>query len=258
MSCETVIGSIVALLDGELADAERLQVEEHLARCAACAHDLDELRATRRIVTAHLVGIQEQVSGPRFETVWARIAAESAHRSGGARADGVPTGAVVRSLRPRRRWLWAAGASAGLALAAGVAALLLAPRLTELSPAGRGGARPGMPVVAALPAAPESAGKPAKAPTRVAKAAKHAEVASKEEPARRQAVATAPSERTPADAPVEEAVAVNELDPPRDLLERPDLFLNYPIVRKLDELRNLDAVLAGQGTDEQPDDGGAG
>jgi hypothetical protein len=48
-------------------------------------------------------------------------------------------------------------------------------------------------------------------------------------------------------------VAVNEIDPPRELLERPDLFLNYPIVRKLDELQHLEAVLA-----ESPNGGSAG
>jgi hypothetical protein len=253
-----VIGSIVALLDGELADAERLGVEEHLARCATCARDLNELRSTRRIVTAHLVAIGEQVSEPRFETVWTRVARESSRQPGVSHSDGTPPRAVLRALPKRRRWLWA-GASAGLALAAGVAALVLAPRLIESSPATRGVSGTGAPapVVAALPAAPEPANKPAKAPTRLAKASQHGGEAAKQELARRPQVA-APGEPTPAEAPAEEAVAVNELDPPRDLLERPDLFLNYPIVRKLDELRNLDAVLAGQGADEQPDDGGAG
>ena len=54
------------------------------------------------------------------------------------------------------------------------------------------------------------------------------------------------------------AVAVNELDPPRELLERPDMFLELPDRPEARELRHLDAVLADHGADDQPDDGGAG
>ena len=76
--------------------------------------------------------------------------------------------------------------------------------------------------------------------------------------ARRADQKAAPDAATPQEEQPAEAVAVNELDPPRELLERPDMFLNYPIVRKLEELRHLDAVLADHGADDQPDDGGAG
>jgi hypothetical protein len=55
----------------------------------------------------------------------------------------------------------------------------------------------------------------------------------------------------------EAAVVANEIDPPRELLERPELFLNYPIVRKLDELQHLESVLA-DSPDPAADAGGAG
>ena len=60
---------------------------------------------------------------------------------------------------------------------------------------------------------------------------------------------------TPATRRADRRVAevANEIDPPAELLERPDLFLNYPVMRKLDELQHLESVLADPG-----DEGGAG
>jgi hypothetical protein len=55
-------------------------------------------------------------------------------------------------------------------------------------------------------------------------------------------------------APTEDGEsAANEIDPPPELLDRPDLFINYPMVRKLDELQHLESVLA-----DPSDEGGAG
>lgn len=261
MSCDTVIGSIVALLDGELTDAERVSVEAHVAICPACGAELQQVRATRRILTAHLTTVRDRVSGPGFAAVWERIVADpgcgapavmSEQRPGGVRPGG-----AARSTSARRRWLWA-GTSAGFAIAAGLAALLVTPRLSAISPGTRGAAPATGPTVVAQPAAPAVAAIPAKAPTRLARNRKRNDAPPNEQVARRSADAPSPADAAPETGPVEEAVAVNELDPPRELLERPDLFLKYPIVRKLDELRNLDAVLAGQGPDEQPGDGGAG
>lgn len=271
MSCETVIGSVVALFDGELAADERQAVELHLASCRACAREADGLRATRAIVSRYRAGIAARVAAPRFEDLWQRMAEDPialapeighGHRSTAARP------ASVSRPRPgKRRWI-VAGTSAGLALAAGLALVVLAPSSSrDVTPSSSDASR-GATSVAARPGPETVAAKPAKAPTtRVAKAAPTAAEPAKEQVARRanpKPAVDATGDDTPredavaANEPHEEAVAVNELDPPHELLERPDLFLNYPIVRKLDELRHLDAVLADQGADDQPDDGGAG
>lgn len=259
MSCETVTGSIVALLDGELADGERRDVESHLASCTACALELRRLEATRSIVSAHLAAVGGQVARPCFDDLWERVAADP--ESGVARpvreVSASRPGTVSRPRRDGRRWLWA-GASAGLALAAGLALVVFAPRLSDPTSARRDAKSGKPPAVAAAPQV--VAAKPAKAgATRVAKNAPDDEAPAKQQVARRAEPKPAPDANDPApESPADEAVAVNELDPPRELLERPDLFLNYPLVRKLEELRHLDAVLADHGADDQPDDGGAG
>lgn len=256
-SCETVTGSIVALLDGELAEAERRDVEVHLASCTACARELAGFEGTRRIVERHFAASGAGVAPPAFDQLWRRLASDAAAPAVRSGAAATRSGSVVRSGRGRRRWLWT-GASAGLALAAALALIVFAPRSPGGTPAAHEAPTARSPVVASAPAQKAVAARSAQGPaTRVAKAAPDAgprkeQVARRAEP--KPAVDAAPS---PGEEPAE-AVAVNELDPPRDLLDRPDLFLNYPIVRKLEELRHLDAVLAEHGADDRQGDGGAG
>jgi anti-sigma factor RsiW len=267
MSCETVIGSIVALFDGELTGDERAAVESHLASCRACAREAEDLRATRIAVARHLTGLETRIAEPRFADVWQRVACDSSSEAAAEvhehRASAARSASVSRPRRGRGRWV-VAGTSVGLGLAAGLALMVVARSPSQdVGPASDGG----KPRTVAAVRAPEAVvAKPAKAPaTRVAKSGP-AQPA-KEQVARRTdpkpatdaTAQDAPHEEAVAAAePHEEAVAVNELDPPRELLDRPDLFLNYPIMRKLDELRHLDAVMADQGVDDQPDDGGAG
>jgi len=262
MSCETVTGSIVALLDGELVLPERREVEDHIAACPECAREADALRATRRVVARHLAALGEQAS-PRFAEVRDRLEAEDGRPAAGSgRAPARPTtsraGSAVRPGRGRHRWLWA-GASAGAALAAGRVPRVLSPPLSEFAPRSRAADGGRAPTDTAPTSARTVPAGPVKASaSRVSKSAAN-DAPAREQVARRTSASGEPVNDAPGVAvPAEEVVAVNELDPPRELLERPDLFLNYPMVRKLDALRNLDAVLAGQGADPLPDDGGAG
>jgi len=249
MSCETVVGSIVALLDGELPDGERRAVEEHLTACASCQGEMRALRQARVLVTRRLRSVDVGVARGSFDELWARIDA--------AGEGGAPSGPAAHGRRAdrsraaglRRPAVWAG--AGGLALAASLALVIVGlPRdhAEEPGPAPTRVARK-----AALVDAPAAAARvTAKPEARLASAPKPAPVA-KPDAAR---VPTDTSEdEVGLDAVADEsvAVAVNEIDPPRELLERPDLFLNYPIVRKLDELQHLEAVLA-----ESPDRGGAG
>ena len=259
MSCGTVTGSIVALLDGELPEAERREVEDHLASCTACALELSELEATRRIVARHFAAAASGAGEARFDELWNRVAADvpEASRRGRNGSGATRPGSVSRRPRAPRRWLWA-GASAGLALAAGLALLVFAPRSPTGSPGARDARTAKVPAVASAPVAKDAVAKQAqRSATRVARSGSD-DVGAKEQVARRADAKAAPDAVAPVAEQPAEAVAVNELDPPRELLERPDMFLNYPIVRKLEALRHLDAVLADHGADDQPDDGGAG
>lgn len=257
--CETVTGSIVALLDGELAEAERREVVSHLASCTACARELSDLEATRGIIDRHLRAAGGGIAATGFDDLWRRVGADDPGPVRTVRIDSGATrpSSVSRASRGRRRWLWA-GVSAGAALAAGLALFVLAPRLPGTAPTTRDAPRTGGPAVASAPVPKAVVAKSAQgSATRVAKGGSDDGAGAKEQVARRAGQKPAPAEPAPEEESAA-AVAVNELDPPRELLERPDLFLNYPIVRKLEELRHLDAVLADHGTDDQPDDGGAG
>jgi len=53
-------GALLALLDGELESAERERVNEHLAACASCRDELDQLRAASTLFTSSL----EQTDSP--------------------------------------------------------------------------------------------------------------------------------------------------------------------------------------------------
>jgi len=48
MNCKEARNLLVALADGELADADRQRIEEHLAKCPDCAGELSALAADRQ------------------------------------------------------------------------------------------------------------------------------------------------------------------------------------------------------------------
>lgn len=248
MSCETMIGSIVALLDGELAGAEREALDRHLAGCAACRRELADVRRTRDLVDRSLAALGAGVGRTSFEQLWAR--ARDGETDGRARA---PAGPRRPGRVARRRILWAG--AGGLALAASLALMLVGvPREPGIEP-GPAPATKASEVVARAPAAP-SGPKPA-APVVVA--AKPALATERVAPGEvRDDDADLDDDVEPVELAADEAAVVaNEIDPPRELLERPDLFLNYPIVRKLDELQHLESVLA-DSPDPAADAGGAG
>jgi anti-sigma factor RsiW len=230
MSCEAVEESLVALLDDEIAGAERDAVEAHVAGCGTCAHELGLLRKTRALLSAGLTPAARPQTAGAFEELWRQVEADAQP------ALRVVRGGAARTGARRRRVAWATG----LALAASLALVVLG--LEQTSSLWDGAAPSGVtqePSSApALPAAADARVKTeARAPSRVAKAP-----------------AKAPTQLAKrASAPEQVAETANEIDPPRDLLERPDLFVNYPVMRKLDEMRHLDAVLADQGNS-----GGAG
>ncbi|MEW6269721.1 MAG: hypothetical protein AB1689_10550, partial [Thermodesulfobacteriota bacterium] len=130
-----------------------------------------------------------------------------------------------------------------------VLALVVVGRQSDREPAGTAPASPPMVVARddAAPPAPD-ANAPARARVAAKRAPEQRTQSAKVEPA------PAREAEPAADDEAIAAVALGEADPPRELLERPDLFLDFPIVRKLDELQNLEAVLA-----ESPgESGGAG
>lgn len=69
MRCKELETELLSFLDGELADAERREVETHIAECKDCASLLEEQRQLKRAVRSHLrdtelpSGLAERVRG---------------------------------------------------------------------------------------------------------------------------------------------------------------------------------------------------
>ncbi len=126
---------IIPFLDGRLSAAERAPVEAHLAACAACRAQVDELRA--------LVGVLGEwpavAASPSFDAALrARVAQEAEERS------------AWLVLRPA----WGAALAAAVVLAAGVA--LWPPEEVELPP---------VPPAPGVAVAPQPRQSPQQAPT---------------------------------------------------------------------------------------------
>lgn len=94
MRCKELETELSSFLDGELADAERREVEGHLAECPACSAIIEEQRQLKLAVRGHLLktaipsGLVERVRGalaasepeiappPSFwSTLWPRVRA---------------------------------------------------------------------------------------------------------------------------------------------------------------------------------------
>ena len=78
MSCNRVENKILGYMDGRLKESERLEVEMHLAACAACRLRVNEFRA----VSGLLDELPMIEPSPAFDLrVYARVAAEPAKHS---------------------------------------------------------------------------------------------------------------------------------------------------------------------------------
>src|SRR5215472_9314886 len=73
MSCKNNESRILAYIDGRLKESERVEMEKHLASCAACSVQVNEFRAI-----SDLLGELPMVEpSPEFDVrVLARVAAE--------------------------------------------------------------------------------------------------------------------------------------------------------------------------------------
>ncbi|GEP03416.1 anti-sigma factor family protein [Methylobacterium oxalidis] len=122
--------SLNALLDGELDAVNSLRCEAHVARCPACAAELDRLRALRHRLARE--GVAWRAPPALRARILAALAEEVAREAPGVRA------APARTREPNR---WAArlrdavgrwrAVPAGLALAASLALAVLISRLDE-------------------------------------------------------------------------------------------------------------------------------
>ena len=103
--CESIDTLAMAYLDGELATAERHELETHLTECASCKSELDDARADQDLIIGSLA------SPPR--------ASDSMRMRLGVTFDKVDRDAVRDERRRRQAWILPGGAI--LAAAAAIA-----------------------------------------------------------------------------------------------------------------------------------------
>lgn len=232
-SCGFAADQLAALLDGELAPAERDWVEGHLADCPICDAERKALSTVREAVSRALASTDFPM--PSREALFARLDAgdTEAHvedAGAGRVSRGAPRRGRSRAGRPgvarrtSRPWGLVAGSTAALAI-------LLA---VVTSPSGRGLQAwleaPSTPVgVAGAPALTLTGRVAAREPvSRAGVPAARARSASPEDPRRAAGVLASEPSR--------------DLQVPDELRRRPGMFVDMGIVRRLDKLKKMEAV----------------
>lgn len=235
MTCEETAGQLAAYLDGELETAEVAAVERHVATCAACARELAEGRRLNALLDRHLATATASDLDERFSALWERTGMEPR------------SGRVVRGDFSRDR---SAARTTVRRIAAGTLAAGLAFGLWWMGSAGNGPSDSAPAGGGPAPAALAKRAEPvevAKAPPSGASAGKPVDRAAKKKPAEDATVVaqgSRPDARGSEPAPDEQVARVEAEKPPRDIRQRAEMFLDYSIVRRLDELENFDAVMA--------------
>jgi anti-sigma factor RsiW len=233
MTCEETAERLAAHLDGELTTAEVAAVEGHVGTCARCASELASGRRLNALLDRHLATEPAVDLDARFAALWERTGTESrparVSRGGSSR-----TRSGVRRALPR--------------VAVGALAAGLALGLWWMGPATEGPTtdRAPSPVQVAKAPKPE-----AQQVANVAKPAQAKKPAPKAGVAKRKPEADVAVARVDRAAPSEAKrdpvaqVAQRDDELPRELIPRAEMFLDYSIVKRLDELENFDAVMAG-------------
>jgi anti-sigma factor RsiW len=231
MTCRETSEQLAAYLDGELPEDQARGLEQHVAGCDACAMELARTKRLHALLAAPLATPLAAPSAESFDALWQQastVPLDSGERSASAPRGGLQRRAAARPPRPGwMRRIAAGGIAAGVALGAWW--------VTE-----RGEVAVERPRLEWAKRAPEPAAAGGERQAVVAAAPK-----TRSEPAQ---VAAAPKEPAAVD-PVA-PVAHPPPRPPRDVRKRPEMFLDYSIVRRLEELENYEAVMA-QG---RPDD----
>jgi anti-sigma factor RsiW len=109
--CHSIDPLVTPYVDGELADADRVRVDQHLHRCPPCHARVAAERAVRDLIRERRRQLERECAPPALRTTCAALAAQTGPRDawpGGGRAP-------VRTVDIARRWT---ATLAGLAAAA--------------------------------------------------------------------------------------------------------------------------------------------
>jgi len=117
-----------AYLDGELTDAERVEVETQLESSPEWREELAEVRAARDA----LRGLPERDAPAGFwDAVYAHVAADTDEDADEKVVVPITAAPSTARSTPRRRWAWIAASAAAVAA---VVAIVVLPHRSEVSP----------------------------------------------------------------------------------------------------------------------------
>lgn len=243
MTCQETVERLAPYLDHELSEVEAKQVEDHVSSCAACALELARTRRLFGLIAEPLAGVAVGSPEERFAAIWSSVAADG-HAALGREARVVRGEGSRRAAGgSRRARSWRGLAAAGLAAALAVGVWWVAEPGDVATDVRR---------MKVAKSAPQRVAGSEEATTKVAKAVAtsretNGAVAKADEASRPKTaqVASAPPDTSaPQDTGPVAQVANPAAKPPRAVRRRPGMFLDYSIVRRLDELENYEAVMA--------------
>jgi hypothetical protein len=227
MTCEVVQEELVAYLDGELSEPDRVQIAAHLQTCAACAREEAQLSQLTRL----LVKMERFEPSPEFATnFWKRLEQEAIPVK--AEANKPPTlesrfGQWWKSLQELfSAWQLAPAFAAAASVIVFLGYFLISPSTQQKIEAPK---QPSSPVAAAEA--------PSELREKLGLFVNYNVIAELERFSRFDEIAAI---QLPTEHDIETA---KEDEVPPEVLQNPSFFAHYPILRKMEQLKNLEAVL---------------
>jgi anti-sigma factor RsiW len=106
MNCREVEPQLMPYLDGELIEAERLEVEKHLADCGACARRAEVGRHNRTLVRTLAKAGTPQAPEPLKATIFSSVRTEQARQRQGRflRLSAAAAGVALLAIAGNQQW----------------------------------------------------------------------------------------------------------------------------------------------------------
>jgi len=232
MTCEEIREELVAYCDGELPEEDRTQITAHLSTCSACSREVAQLA---RINTLFITQVERVTPSPEFTaTFWQRLEQEK-------RPAPVQEGRLVRWWREWRESMSGWQLAPALAGAASILIFfgyIVSDRGSETTKPTTGTqSQPGQtrPILTPVPPG-QSTDVPALVQEKLELFVNYRVIADLEKLSRFDEIAAV---QLPEDPPM----SIAESDIPKDVLDNPGFFANYPVLQKMEELKNLETVL---------------
>ncbi len=232
MICEEIQEELVAYCDSELPEEDRARVAAHLSTCSACSREVAQFAHINTLFTQ----VERVAPSPDFAaTFWQRLEQES-------RVSPVQESRLTRWWREWRESLTSWQLAPVLAGAASIV-VFFGYILTDHGPqqinkdSGKPPAQTGSPhPQRSLLERERASDVPAQVQEKLGLFVNYRVITELEKFSRFDEIAAV---QLPEEAPV--GIAENEI--PQDLLEKPSFFTHYPMLKKMEELKNLETVL---------------